>query len=70
MPNLMAHRDDIPAPLAEVIAGALTKAPEERYESAREMQRALASILRTHPEPTDSEPLARSVRKALEIRGG
>jgi len=70
VPNLTAHRDDIPRALAEVIAGALTKKPEDRYESAREMQRALASILRTHPEPTDSEPLARSVQKALEIRGG
>jgi hypothetical protein len=29
------------------------------------MQRALSAILRNHPEPTDAEPLARSVREAL-----
>jgi serine/threonine protein kinase len=70
VPSLAKERPDLPPALAEVIHAALVKNPDERFESAREMQRALASILKAQPEPTDSEPLARSVRKALEIRGG
>ena len=69
VPSLAESRDDIPAALAEVIHASLVKDPNHRFESAREMLRALASILRAQPEPTDSEPLAASVRKALEIRG-
>jgi serine/threonine-protein kinase len=69
VPSVVECRDDIPLPLAEVVNGALAKEPSERFGSAREMERALAAILRSHPEPTDSEALAESVRQALEIRG-
>ena len=69
VPPLASIRDDVPALLDEVIGGALTKDPDHRFESARELMRALASILKAQPEPTDSAPLARSVEKALKIRG-
>lgn len=65
IPNLAEERDDLPASLVEVAHCALSRDKDERFESAREMQRALASILRTHPEPTDSEPLSRSIRQAI-----
>jgi serine/threonine-protein kinase len=69
VPSLLETRPDTPAALAEVIHVALEKDPADRFESAREMQRALAAILRSQPEPTDADPLGQSVRKALEIRG-
>lgn len=64
VPPLREVRGDLPPALVEVVHGALTARPEDRFESAEEMQRALASILRGHPEPTDARPLGRSVRDA------
>jgi serine/threonine-protein kinase len=65
VPGLESLRTDLPALLVELVHTALSQNPEDRFESAREMQRALSAILRNHPEPTDAEPLARSVREAL-----
>ena len=65
VPSLSAERPDLPQPLAEVVHCALAREPHERFETAREMLRALASILRTHPEATDAGPLGESVRTAL-----
>jgi len=65
VPPLHDLRPDLPAALVEVVHCALALDPQERFGSAREMQRALSAILRTHPEPTDAEPLAASVRLAL-----
>jgi len=48
-----------------VVHCALAKEPQERFSAAREMQRALAAILRAHPEPTDAVELGRSFRAAL-----
>jgi len=69
VPSLTTVRDDVPALLDEVVLGALTKDPDHRFQSARELMRALASILKAQSEPTDSAPLAQSVQKALKIRG-
>jgi serine/threonine-protein kinase len=65
VPSLKGLRPDLPAPLAEVVHTALEKSPSERFESAAEMQRALASILRNHTEPSDDRAIARSVEAAL-----
>jgi serine/threonine-protein kinase len=67
--RLTTHRGDVPEELAEVIHKALSKKAEDRYGSATEMARALASLLRKHPEPTDAEPLGRAVREARSRMG-
>ena len=46
---------------------ALERLPAGRFEAASEMQRALASILRGQPEPTDDKTLARSIKDAIAI---
>ena len=65
VPPLSEQRSDLPSAVCDVVACALERDPDNRYESAEEMMRALASILRSHPEPTDARPLAWSVRRAL-----
>ncbi len=62
-------RTDIPAALELAVQQALDPEPSARFESAKAMARALASILRDHPEPVDAEPLGRSVRDARERLG-
>lgn len=69
IPDLKTERDDIPPTLAEVIASSLTQNPEERFQTAREMARALASVLRSTTEQADAEPLGQSV-KAARVRLG
>ncbi len=64
VPPLREERPDLPLPLVEVVHGALAHKPEERFGSAEEMQRALASILRVHPELTDGRVVGQSVREA------
>jgi serine/threonine-protein kinase len=65
VPPLAEQRSDLPSTVCDVVACALERHAENRYESAEEMMRALATILRSHPEPTDARPLAWSVRRAL-----
>ncbi|MCA9581202.1 MAG: serine/threonine protein kinase [Myxococcales bacterium] len=65
IPPLTEYRDDLPEELMDIVRCALAKFPEDRFQSAREMQLALAGLLRGHHERTDAEPLARSVRLAL-----
>ena len=65
VPLLRDMRPDLPLPLCEVVHCALAKKLDDRFDSANEMLRALASLLRTHPEPTDARPLGKSVRDAL-----
>lgn len=69
VPRLSELRHDVPAALELAVHQALEPDPAARYESAKEMARALAAILRTHPEPIDAEPLGRSVREARERLG-
>ena len=64
IPSLTAEREDIPAALDTVIQQSLAANPEERYQTAKEMARALASVLRSTTEHTDAEPLGASVRAA------
>jgi serine/threonine-protein kinase len=69
VPDLKVERPDIPPTLAEVVGSSLTQNPEERFQSAREMARALASVLRSTTEQADAEPLGASV-KASRVRLG
>jgi serine/threonine-protein kinase len=64
IPPLSSERDDIPAALETVIHQSLAHNPEERFQTAREMARALASVLRSTTEHADAEPLGASVRAA------
>lgn len=66
VPSLRDARSDLPPSLVEVVHCALSRNPQDRFEAAAEMQRALSAILRTHPEPTDARPLGASVREAQE----
>lgn len=67
--RLSELRTDIPAALELAVHQALEPDPNARFESAKEMARTLAAILRTHPEPVDAEPLGRSVREARDRLG-
>jgi serine/threonine protein kinase len=67
VPRLETERSDLPSELCEVVHTALAKDPDDRFDSALEFLRALAAILRTHPEPTDASPLAWSVRRAMAL---
>ena len=64
IPDLRGERADIPPALGEVIQNSLTANPDERFQTAREMARALASVLRSTTEQADAEPLGASVRAA------
>jgi eukaryotic-like serine/threonine-protein kinase len=68
VPQLRDVRSDVPLPLAEVVHGALSFDPADRFERAEEMQRALASLTKNHTEPTDDRALARSIRDAIARR--
>ncbi len=57
-------RDDLPEELVDIIHCALSKYPDDRFGSARQMQQALSRLLRQTPELTDAQPLGRSVRYA------
>jgi serine/threonine-protein kinase len=65
VPHLGRLRTDLPPSLIETAHTALARHPEERFDSADEMRRALTAILRVHPEPTDAKPIAWSVNQAM-----
>lgn len=64
VPALTNYRDDLPEELIDIVKCSLAKFTDDRFQSAREMQLSLSALLRGHPEPTDAEPLARSIRLA------
>jgi serine/threonine-protein kinase len=67
VPPLGNERSDLPSELCDVVHTALAKEPDDRFDTAQEMVRALTAILREHPEPTDAAPLAWSVRRAMAL---
>lgn len=69
VPPLSAERTDVPDALDAVVRQALASNPDERFQTAREMARALATVLRGTTEPTDAEPLGASVRAARRRLG-
>jgi serine/threonine-protein kinase len=68
VPQLRDIRPDVPLPLSEIVHTALSFDPSNRFEHAEEMQRALASLLKNHTEPTDDRALARSIKDAMARR--
>jgi serine/threonine-protein kinase len=68
VPQVRDVRPNVPAAFAEVVHTALAINPAERFDSAEEMQRALASILRGQTESTDDKSLARAIRDAIGRR--
>lgn len=62
--RLDSLRDDLPEDLVDIIHCALSKYPDDRFSSARQMQQALSRLLRGTSEATDAQPLGRSVRYA------
>jgi serine/threonine protein kinase len=69
LPNLRRYRDDVPDQLVKALEYALIPEPELRYDSAEQMLRALAGVLREVDEPTDGPVIARSVIAAREALG-
>jgi serine/threonine-protein kinase len=67
VPRLQQQRSDLPEDLCQVVHTALARDPDERFDSAQEMLRALTAILRQHPEPTDAAPLAWSIRRSMAL---
>ena len=67
VPRLQNERSDLPAELCDAVHTALARDPDERFDSAQEMLRALTAILRQHPEPTDAAPLAWSIRRSMAL---
>ena len=60
VPALSSMRPDLPEELTETVHRALERDPKARFESARQMTRALARVLRRVAEPTDAAPLGKS----------
>ncbi len=50
-PDLALLRSRLPEPLLHVLAQSLAKSPDERFDSAKAMQRALANSMRHAPPP-------------------
>lgn len=69
IPPLQQLRADLPAELVQAVEQALTRDPEQRYRSAKEMLRALTRVLRRVSESTDAYTLAQTVIVARRFLG-
>ena len=70
VPSLATLRPDAPAGLVEIIERSATKDLAKRFDSAREIAKALAAVLRPMPDPVDATRLGISVlnaRQRLEV---
>ena len=65
IPSLDNFRDDVPVRIEEAIRKALQKNPADRFNSAADMIRELASTLRKVDEPTDATTIGRSIAWAM-----
>ncbi len=62
--DLASVRKDVPPLLVALVERALRPEPDDRFESADEMARALERLLHAEPTPVDAASLARAVRAA------
>ena len=69
VPDVTETRPDVPPALAAAIHHSLESDPTNRFENAKAMARALASVLRSTTEQADAEPLGASVRAARSRLG-
>lgn len=61
VPPLVEVRPDIPQRFASIVERALARDPRDRFESAAQMQRVIARLLRTVDEPTDAQAIGATV---------
>jgi serine/threonine-protein kinase len=64
IPLVTEIRPELPAELGLIVARALARDPNDRFQQATAMIDALAQLLRRQPESADGSALARSVRLA------
>jgi serine/threonine-protein kinase len=69
IPPLEEYRPDVPARFASIIERALARDPSDRFESAAQMTRVIANMLRNVPERTDAPLIARAVSEARRTLG-
>ncbi len=71
IPPIGEIRPDVPQRFAAIVERALARDPADRFQSALQLQRVTARLLRDTPEPPDTKLLARAVRNVLDfIVGG
>lgn len=64
VPPLSEVRPDVPQRFAAIVERALARDPQDRFESAAQMRRVIANLLRTTPERLDARLIGQSVREA------
>jgi serine/threonine protein kinase len=67
VPDVLSVRDDVPTGLLAVVYKALAKAPGQRYETTREMVRALETVPFSAQDKAQSEELLRELAKGAPI---
>jgi hypothetical protein len=67
VPDVLSVRDDVPAGLLDVIYRALSKDPTQRYDTTREMVRALEAVPFTLQQKAASEELLRDLARGAPI---
>ena len=61
VPPLSEVRPDVPQPFASIVERALARDPHDRFESAAQMKRVIARLLRTVEDATDAQTLGTTV---------
>ena len=69
IPPLSELRPDLPGALTQTVEQALAREPEERFDSAHSMRKALTRLLRNSPVTTDAKLIARAVVEARDTLG-
>jgi serine/threonine-protein kinase len=67
VPPVREFVPSVPSLLESIVNKALARAPEARYQRARDVIDALSGMLRMHDAPTDGTALAESAREASEL---
>jgi serine/threonine protein kinase len=68
VPKLRSIRPDIPDELDRLVARALARDPERRYQSARDLGRDLVAFLFKFGKPVSEHDVAELVRGAMQLR--
>lgn len=70
IPPMSQYRSDIPHQLEEIVARALAKDINRRYQDCRSLANALADFLYSYGRPVTSFDLSRLVNDVMDARGG
>jgi serine/threonine-protein kinase len=62
IPPIHEVRPDVPQRFAAIVERALARDPDDRFQSALQLQRVIAKLLRDIPDAPDAKLIARSVR--------